>query len=356
MAENLNLFDTYYMYGSVQELRSVPTFFADRYFPTGAGDIFASDKVLVEFKDGDQTVAPFVHRKAGQIPLARDGYEVHEFIPPYIAPSRPLTLDQLQQRGFGEAILSNSTQAERARRLQAQDLQDLMAAVDRRIEWMAVQTMKTNGIDGVALVDAEGGEEFTLKFYGGSNPALYTVSEKWTAGADDEENFQLFRSDVAAMVRSLRRSGLPQEDLVIGGNVADFLWTNSILRQILDNKNIAIGQLAPKYSGVEQLGVLNFAGTNLNIFVADEQMKIDGSMTDLFPADAAMVTAPGCGHTMQGQVTQMEPNGEYVTLTGRYIPKLVVDQRTDSRELRIASRPLTAPKAKAPWRYAAAVV
>lgn len=42
--------------------RVVPkkTFFRDRYFPTSDEDIFASNKVLTEYMDGDQKMAAFV--------------------------------------------------------------------------------------------------------------------------------------------------------------------------------------------------------------------------------------------------------------------------------------------------------
>ena len=43
---NVNILDTYYMAGLWEGLSLAPTFFRDRYFPTGPEDIFAADKVL----------------------------------------------------------------------------------------------------------------------------------------------------------------------------------------------------------------------------------------------------------------------------------------------------------------------
>ena len=88
MPNNIDVFDTYYMAGMVQEIVPPATFFLNRYFPTGAGDIFAADKVLVEYQDGDRKLAPFVVPRVGDIPIARGGYEIHEFEPPRIMPSR----------------------------------------------------------------------------------------------------------------------------------------------------------------------------------------------------------------------------------------------------------------------------
>jgi len=96
----------------------------------------------------------------------------------------------------------------------------------------------------------------------------------------------------------------------------------------------------------------------LNILVPKEFYRDGaGAAQRYFPVAGAMVTAPGCGKRYYGAVTQI-PYGsdEPETFVGQRIPKLVVDQDKDTRKLRLASRVLTAPKAKAPWRYAANVL
>ena len=117
MSAELNFFDTYVLMAIVEEIVPRQTFFKDRYFPTGDGDIFASDKVLTEYRKGDRKMAAFVSSRAGDIPMERRGYEIHELQPAFIAPSRLLTMDDLRKRGFGEAIYANSTPAQRAARL-----------------------------------------------------------------------------------------------------------------------------------------------------------------------------------------------------------------------------------------------
>lgn len=104
MSAELNFFDTYVLMAIVEEIVPRQTFFKDRYFPTGDGDIFASDKVLTEYRKGDRKMAAFVSSRAGDIPMERRGYEIHELQPAFIAPSRLLTMDDLRKRGFGEAI------------------------------------------------------------------------------------------------------------------------------------------------------------------------------------------------------------------------------------------------------------
>ena len=94
MASELNFFDTYVLMAITEEIVPQQTFFKDRYFPTGEGDIFACDKVLTEYRKGDRKMAAFVSARAGDIPMDRRGYEIHEYQPAFIAPSRLLTLDK----------------------------------------------------------------------------------------------------------------------------------------------------------------------------------------------------------------------------------------------------------------------
>ena len=71
MSAELNFFDTYILMAIVEEIVPRQTFFKDRYFPTGDDDIFASDKVLTEYRKGDRKMAAFVSARAGDIPMER---------------------------------------------------------------------------------------------------------------------------------------------------------------------------------------------------------------------------------------------------------------------------------------------
>ena len=348
MAQNIDFFDTYYLAGMAEEIVPDTTFFRDRYF--GETDEFATDKILVEFMDGERKMAPFVDPRAGDIAVDRGGYELHEFEPPMIAPSRLLTLDDLKKRGFGEALYANSTPADRARNLQIRDLTDLTKRIVRREEWMAAQTMINNGVTVQEYIDAATtGRSLPIYFYDstGTTPSIYTGST-WTT-------FALMQADVLAMCDELSECGLPATDLVLGSTAWATIKQFSDLQALLDKRHEFIGDLSGRivYPGVSHVGQLDFDGYMLNIFVARERyVADDGTKTSFFPAKSAMVTAPGCGKRYYGAVTQI-PYGsdEPETFSGQRIPKLVVDQDKDTRKLRLASRPLTAPKNKAPWRY-----
>lgn len=353
----LNFFDNYIMMAMTEEIVPQATFFRDRYFPTEAGDIFAADKVLTEYRKGDRKMACFVAPRVGDIPVDRRGYEIHEYQPAYIAPSRLLTLDDLNKRGFGEAIYPGSTPAERAAKLQLDDLTDLDRRIVRREEWMAVQTMINNECTMQEYIDAKTeGDKLYVKFYDSASEHAYTVSNKWNATNGD------FFGDVKAMCRLLSSRGLKAADLVLGSDTADAILGLEKVQKLLDkNSGIIIGQIEQElsaYEGVSYLGILNFGGFRLNLICTDESyIDENGAEQKYFPATSAMVTAPACGHMMYGQITQI-PFGStnYETFASKRVPKFVVDQDRDIRKLRLGARPLAAPKNYCPYIYAANVV
>lgn len=357
MSATLNFFDTYYLASIAEEIVPQQTFFRDRYFPTSAGDLFNSDKVLTEYRKGDRKMAAFVSARAGDIPMERRGFEIHEYSPARIAPSRFLSIDDLAKRGFGEAIYANSTPAERAARLLLDDMTDMDMRISRREEWMCAQTMINNACTMQTYIDDQTeGEEYSVKFHDGTSNHAYTVATKWNESGGD------FFGDGRAMARLLSKRSLPAADLVLGTDAADAVLNIEKVRNMLDrNSGIIVGTIEQQlsaYDGVVYMGTLNFGGHRLNLISVDETYEDEaGTEKKYFPATAAMVTAPGCGHLMYGRVDQIDYGSTVpTTYTAKRVPKLVVDQDADTRKLRLEARPLAAPKSYCPYIYAADVV
>ncbi len=353
MAE-LNFFDTYTLIAIHEEIVPATTFFKDRYFPTGASDIFASDKVLTEYRDGDRKMAPFVVERIGDIPVDRRGYGIHEYEPPFIAPSRFLSGDDLKKRGFGEALFPGMSQAERAARIQMQDLIDLESRILRREEWMCAQTMINNACTMQEYIDAKTlGNVKHIQYYETANDAAYIPAAPWTTWA-------IMEADVEAMCDALANRGLPVSDLVLGSTVWQKMKNDPNLLSLLDNRRVEIGQIAPqnRYPGVTWGGRLNFNGYDLDIWIVKEQYVNEaGQTTRYFPAKGAMVTSPSCGHLMYGQITQIDyGSSDFATYAMKRVPKFVVDQPNNTRKIILQSRPLAAPQNRSPWIFAADVV
>jgi hypothetical protein len=301
-------------------------------------------------------MAAFVEPRAGSIPVDRRGYEISELAPPYIAPSRVLTIDDLKKRGFGESIPAGSTQAQRATRIVLQDMIDLDRRITRREEWMCVQVMLTNGCEMQQYIDAETkGIPLRIRYFEEASDHTYTVATKWDSPAGK------FFADVEAMCWKLAKRGLQVADLILGSQAAQAVCDIEKVQRLLDNRNMTFGTLAPRvenYAGVAYIGSLIFGGFTLNILnVLHSYVDDDNSTKTFFPATSAMVTAPGCGRLMYGQVTQIDYGQEiHSTYAFPRVPKLTVDQPADTRSIRLAARPLPAPNNYCPYIYAENVV
>lgn len=363
MGLDINILNTYYMLGLWEGLSPVESFFKDRYFPTGAGDLFKSDKILCEYRDGDHMRAPFMVDRAEPIAIERRGYELHEYEPTKIAQKAALTIDDIKKRGFGEAILSDMPWDERQVRLVQEDIERLERRFARTEEWLCAQTMINNGFTVDEMIDKDTvGNQATVQFYDAAkgNDGQYTIAQghQWNANG---VTFRGITSDVRAMCRGLKQRGLQATDLVVGVDVADALLENADFRELVNKQSgIIIGQVEEElsaYDGVTLLGVINFAGNRLNVITVDEQYKNDqGQTVNYFPATSAMVTAPGCGHRMYGQITVMNESGDFDTIAAQRVPSVFVDRRHKTREMWLESRPFAAPKDYAPWVYAANAV
>lgn len=345
-----NFYDTYYLLMAVKELDVPASFLRNRYFPTNdATDIFKSEDVLAEFQDGSKKLAPFVAPRKGGVTILRNGYEMKQYTPPYIAPRRMMTYDDLKKRGFGEALLSNLTPEQRQRTLLLSDFEQLSNMIARREEAMAAEVMQTNGCVMKHIADDKDvSDDMEVRFYSeGSNPATYTPDTKW-----DQADAPVL-ADLAAMVRLLTSRGLPASDLVCAPDVADTIVRNSEIKELLNNRRYEIGSVEPSElaTGAAIVARLNVLGRMINVISYDETYTDDnGANKPYITAGNCILTAPGAGRTLYGAVTQVEQTDrEFHTYAGRRVPKYLSNAEHNTRTITLSSRPLLMPNNKNPF-------
>ena len=353
----MNIYDTLYMLAAIEELTPEPTFFKRRYFPTDeAMDVFGTSKVLADYKEGNRKAAPFVVPRIGPLPVGRSGFSTYELEPGNISISKPLTIDQLSKRGFGESIMSTATPEERERRLLMGDLSDLSARVSRTEERLACDTMLDNGcVMRHQTDDPEVYEDVPAQFYDGeNNPALFTPSAGWEHGKDEHTPGNWYW-DVIQMIRMLTRRGKPATDLVVANDVGNFLMEDPWIQYMMDNRRAEYGAINPQEltEYVISLGRFNFGGRKLEIFVNDGTFEdMAGKDTPFLEDGSAVVTAPSCGKGLYGAVTQKEMDNKWHTHAGIRVPNYVSTITPPADETIVSCRPLLAPKTVSPWTSA----
>lgn len=348
-----NYYDTHHLLASVQQLPPLHTFLLDRYFPTNAAtDIFATDDVLVEYKKGSKKAAPFVAPRKGGITILRDGYTMKRFTPSYIAPKRPLTIDDLKKRGFGEALYTKLTPQQRQGVIMLGDLDELRAMNMRRKEAMASEVIFTNGcVMDEYVDDLHNFEEKEVRYYDGEkNPAIYTPAATLDT---TEASGKRFLADVAAMGYMLTSRSLAFTEVLVAPDVADVILANEWILRLLDNRNYQIGGVDPAVlpSGATKIARLNVKGRMIDFLsYEDTYTEVDGTVKPFIPAGMIAAGAPNAGRTVYGAITQVEQSdGEFHTYTGVDVPKYLSDAKHNVRELILSSAPLCMPNDENPF-------
>lgn len=347
----IDIFKTHTLLMAVERLTPPVNFLRDRYFPTNeTTDVFATDDVLVEYKEGNRKIAPFVAPRHRGVTVLRDGYEMHALTPPKVAPNRTLTIDDLKQRRFGEALYSNLKPEDREAALILSDAGELSDMIARREEVMAATTMINNGcVMRYYADDMTLKEEKEIRYYNEeNNPAVYTPGEKWGTG-----NARIL-GDINAMAKELTTRGLPATDLICAPDVMEIIFNDPEIRELADNRNFEILKMAPDLSsfpGATLLTVLNVYGRKINVISYDETYEDEeGDIKQFIPAGHVIMTAPAAGRTVYGAVTQLEQvDGRFHTYTGKRVPKYLADAIGDTRTLTMTSCPLTVPNNKNPF-------
>ena len=343
---SFDITNTHHLLAAYEQATPVSSFLRDRYFPCNpATDVFSTDDVIMEYKNGTQKMAPFVAPRVGGKTVLRDGYKMERYEPPFIAPKRPLTLDDLAKKGFGEAIYANLTPEQRQGAIVTKDMTEMDEMITRREEAMAAEVMTTGALVmkhyGDNATDFE--EKHIQYFEGAKNTAAYTVAAAWGKDAD-------IYGDLAGMVTFAQQSGLRVSELVVAANVVPVILNNATIQKYLDIKGYEMGHIQPRElnaAGAAYIGTLNVNGVMVDIISYGAQYQADdGTMTAFIPNNTVVLTAPAAGRTAYGAVTQLEDDEQFHTYGGKRVPKYTSNKAADIRTLRLAARPLMIPNNK----------
>lgn len=348
------IYRTMTMIGAIQALPTHRTFLRDRYFPcTPATDMFPTEEVLIEYRDGNKKIAPVVAPRKGGVTIKREGYTTRRYAPPLVAPKRGLTIDDLNKRGFGEDLYSQITPEQREAQVLGNDLTELSTMIDGREEYMAASAMLNNGYVLKQYTDDYGEkyEEFELFFYDGeSDDSKYTPSGHWT-----DVDYDII-GDFRAMIRLLTSKGLPAEDAVFSPDVTDYIIKNKAIKELLDIRNANIGTIAPIElpDGASRIGVINIDGHDINLISYDEQYEDENGELQYFMGEGNVVlTAPASGRSLYGAVSQLEQSDRrFHTYMANRVPKYTADAEAETRTLKVSAKPLLIPKNKNAWIHA----
>lgn len=327
-----------------------PCWLRDTFF--GDVQVANADRILVEYQDDDsRMIAPVVVPHKGDVTTKRRGYAAESVVAPLIAPSRVLTVDDVEKKTFAESLYSTLSPSERAVKLAAQDMQELDNMISTREEQMAAQVLTQNALDLKQIGDdQEKTEDFTLKFYNGdTNSAKVTFTTALTTDADIFEY-------VRKMAEPLKRRGLACNKFVMGAEVADLFFNNAKIQKLLDNRRIEIGNLnVEEIAGVTQYGRFNVPGVGPVDFYGYDQKYVDLDKTEKYfiPTKGAFLTGAAFGKRVYQRISFInDMTKEIETHADARVPHVYTDSKASARTLALKSRSVNMPYFKDSSIYA----
>ena len=344
---NISIFDPRTMDKVVKRMPPVHTFFKSTFFRREK--MFDTLSVDVDFKKGSRALAPFVHRRIGGKTVPNSGYQTKSYTPPYIAPDKITTVDDLLTRRAGEPLYGGMSPAERAVRKMAEDFTELDEMITRREEWMASRAMLTGKIP----IIGEGlNEEIDFSF---TNKETLAAGKKWnTAGGDPYADLKRWREKV-------QKTGFVNCNIaIVASDVVDALINNEKMKGKLDIQSYDLAVIKPRElpNGATYIGTIRELA--LDIYSYNEWYLDDWSDPDkpedkpVMPSGAVVLASTNAAYSMYyGAVTLLDGRGganeTFVTVEGKRVPDTWTARKPARRFLQLNSNPLPVPHEVDSW-------
>jgi hypothetical protein len=250
-----DLFSTNVMLAVVNSLIAPQQFLLDRFFPDAQYD--QEEEIHFDMIDKTRRLAPFVSPVvAGKI-VQGVGFTTKTFKPAYIKDKRVFDANRPFKRSAGERLGGDLTPLDRLRIILASELVDQIDMVNRRLEVMAAEALRTGAVTIVGDLYPSTNVNF------GRHASLtvnLTGAARWgQAGVKPLDSLQ----DWAQAV--LKKSGAMPRDVVMGVDVWTVFREDAQAQKRLDQfrGNTNMGQDAQAEEG----GVFMGAIDGFNIFV-----------------------------------------------------------------------------------------
>ena len=347
MPNNVSIYEPRTMMGVIRKLPPVHTFFRSTFF--FHEKTFVTKSVDMDYKKGARKLAPFVSREIGGKVVPNTGYTTETYTPPFIAPDKVTTIDDILDRQPGESLYSGRTPAQRAVIQMSEDFTDLREMIMRREEWMCAQAMLT----GKIVVLGEGVKD-TIDFrFTNLLDISKDAKRKWKGGTAQNKY-----ADLKAWHEKVQKEGFTNCNVCIMASdvVTEFLVDEQI-QKLLDVKNYALAVIKPtqKENNVTYIGTIHELGLDLyqynEWYVDDWTDPANPVELPMVPAGTLMMASTHAKYSMYyGAISILNQRTEkWETVAGKYVPDTFIKKRPDRRFLSLQSAPVPVPHEVDSW-------
>lgn len=346
MANQIDIYDPRTMQKLISRMPPVHTFLKSTFFKNVK--TFTTESVDVDFKKGNRKLAPFVHRRIGGKTVPNTGYTTTSYTPPYIAPDKVTTVDNILKRMAGESLYNGFSPEERAVKKMAEDFSELDEMITRREEWMCAQAIFT----GVIPIVGEGlNEEINFKF---TNKETLAAAKKWSAKGTDP------LADLKRWRKKVQETGFVNCNVgIMSDDVADAFTNNETVRTKLDTRAYDLATIKPRElpDGVTYIGTINELGLDLYTYnewyLDDWTDPAKSENKPLVPEGTVALLSTSAVYSMNyGAITVVKNKGGAETLAtveAARVPDTWITRKPIRRFLQLNSAPLPIPHEVDSW-------
>lgn len=333
--------DTYQLLGVIEQIKPPASYLVDTWFPNHY-PVSYSDWVSVEYTKQGRHLAPYVVRGSKGVNIDRAKSRIVSYKPPMVAPRRTIGLGDIELRQIGEQpIFSTTRPEERAARMQAQDLTELLRLITNRKAKMAAEILQTGKvtIKGYADDAMQVVEEDRIEFEWNG---LVTPATHW-----DQAGATIYDDIKAISDRIQEDSGFIPTLMLCGRNVEKYLLNNTELfkwMSLPNRENVTMLSFAPHYTSPQARFIGHISSLNLEIISYSETYTDDdGIVKPFIDPDSVIIGNPGRGRQMYGAITFMNQAGQWQTIAAENVPIYLADPNAQQSSLAIFSRFILIP-------------
>lgn len=344
----IDLKDTVSLMQAMERFKAPATTLVDTFFPNIPAPAVTT-KIMVEYRRGGRRLAPFIVEGAKGINVSRDGSAMNIYEPPMVGPRRTVSPEDIEQRGFGETIYSTTTPAQRAARIQADDLKELQQMILNRKNQMAAEILKT----GSYVINGYADDGVTPKT---ATVSFGTVQSITSSPTWDNANATIYADLKAASEMIQENAGMIPTVALVGKNIGEYLLNNAEIMKWLSvpsNQNLSLMSIQPRLTSPQVMRIGIIQSLNLEIYAYMETYTDDsGNVVPFLGANDVIVGIPGRGRQLHGAVTLInDTETGFETYSGLYVPKYAASKATNTMSLTVYSRFLLAPEFMDDWVY-----
>lgn len=327
--------ETYELLKVVEKIELPTTFLSNIFFADAEETL--QDVFPVEIVKKNRRLAPFIVKGSRGFNISREQTQVKMYKPPLIGARRTIGLEDISRRIAGEMpVISTLTPADRALKMQGEDLRDLMNMLTNRREAMAASLLTTGSIpikgfgeDGQVIA------EETITF---DADWLVSVETNWSNPA------ALIYDDLKATVEYIvETTGTLPDVAICGKNIESYLLRNEQFQEMAQSfrENLAIMSIEPRFESphARRIGMINALGLEVYSYLGTYYDGITGTVKRYIPDDCIIIGTSKSGKMLYGRVDLMK-NGQFQSYAASNVPLYTYSDDAQTSSLTVYSRSL----------------